>query len=225
MSLMSVANGISGNQWILYHGTSDSNFAPSFDYDNPNNDYGKGLYMTKGLQSAKEWAMSKYNDGTEGYAYEFALDTSGLRIYEFTSKQLLQWVAILLDNRRITCTPLQQTQINTFIKKYLPKDIYEYDIIVGYRADDSYHAYMESYVSGRISEELLEKAMKLNKLGIHYCIKSERAFALLEYNARYKASKADGELFNKKDAHARKQYLQLLRNDTGTTTFFGRIGV
>ena len=46
---------------------------------------------------------------------------------------------------------------------FLP-DISEYDVIIGYRADDSYFAFAQDFVAGVISMQKLAEAMRLGKL-------------------------------------------------------------
>ena len=55
-------------------------------------------------------------------------------------------------------------------------DITKYDMIVGYRADDSYFQYSRDFVANDLSIEILSKAMKLGKLGKQYVLISENSF-------------------------------------------------
>jgi len=43
----------------LYHGSQFVVDKPDFNFNNKNNDYGKGLYCTQDLELAKEWACQK----------------------------------------------------------------------------------------------------------------------------------------------------------------------
>jgi hypothetical protein len=55
-------------------------------------------------------------------------------------------------------------------------DISEYDVIIGYRADDSYFSYIREFLDNRMYIETLEQSMKLGDLGIQICIKSKKAY-------------------------------------------------
>ena len=66
--------------------------------------------------------------------------------------------------------------LNHFLPDYEP-----YDLIVGYRADDSYFAFANAFLNNTISLEQLRKAMKLGNLGEQVVLKSERAFAQLHF--------------------------------------------
>ena len=66
------------------------------------------------------------------------------------------------------------------IKNFLPK--YEdYDVIIGYRADDSYFSFIRSFLSNEISLKQLSYAMKLGKLGEQFVLKSKKAFDIIEF--------------------------------------------
>ncbi len=72
-------------------------------------------------------------------------------------------------------TPLSVHGAQYLIDNFLP-DYENYDLIVGYRADDSYFAYARMFVSNQISLAQLQRAMKLGKLGEQYVLKSQKAF-------------------------------------------------
>lgn len=72
-------NNVAKNNITLYHGTSDFNFKVNLKFNNPNNDYGSGLYLTDNLELAKEWSVSGVIDKTKGLVKEFKLDLEGLK--------------------------------------------------------------------------------------------------------------------------------------------------
>ena len=55
-------------------------------------------------------------------------------------------------------------------------DSTEYDIIKGYRADDSYFSFAQDFINGTISYRQLGNAMCLGKLGQQVVLKSKKAF-------------------------------------------------
>ena len=57
-----------------------------------------------------------------------------------------------------------------------------YDLIIGYRADDSYFDFAASFLNNGISVQQLANAMRLGKLGEQIVIKSKYAFSLLHYD-------------------------------------------
>ena len=85
-----------------------------------------------------------------------------------------------------------------------------YDIVRGYRADDSYFSFVRAFVSNTITLEQLSEAMALGKLGEQVMIRSREAFALLKYKNSIEAKAA--EFYSRKknrDAKARRDYQQI----------------
>ncbi|MFR2214178.1 MAG: DUF3990 domain-containing protein [Ruminococcus sp.] len=78
---------------------------------------------------------------------------------------ILNWLALLAANR----TYWQNGSIAEEGKKIPGRtfllDISEYDVIMGYRADDSYFSFAQDFVAGVISLQKLSEAMRLGKLG------------------------------------------------------------
>lgn len=162
---------------VLFHG-SQNIITPSFGGGKPYNDYGRGLYCTESLDLAKEWACA-YD--TDGFANRFTLNADGLSVLNLNGPEynILNWLAILLENRRFTIGAGFPQQAKEFIlSNYLP-DYSTYDIIKGYRADDSYFAYANDFINNTLSLADLEAAMKLGKLGEQIVLKTKKAFDAL----------------------------------------------
>ena len=47
----------------IYHGSSEIIEKPEFGYGKPYNDYGLGFYCTEQIDMAREWGVSKEEDG------------------------------------------------------------------------------------------------------------------------------------------------------------------
>ena len=92
-------------------------------------------------------------------------------------------------------------------------DISEYDIIIGYRADDSYFSFAKDFISGAISYRQLNNAMHLGKLGEQIVLKSPKAFEALRFiDAEYISA---DEWYVKKaarDDEARYAYFSIERS-------------
>ena len=207
-------NNVAKNNITLYHGTSDFNFKVNLKFNNPNNDYGSGLYLTDNLELAKEWSVSGVIDKTKGLVKEFKLDLEGLKILDLSKMDSLYWITILLNNRKID-------NLNKVIKKKIYNlsskyniDLDGYDVIKGYRADDSYYAYMKDFLFDSLYLDDLEKSITLGNLGIQYCIKSEEAFnRLIEVNSHY-AGKVDRDRYLSRDREARRRYNDIIKNQS-----------
>lgn len=164
----------------IYHGSEYIIDNPQFNKGSLRNDYGRGFYCTEHIELAKEWACSH---GTDGHANIYDLDLSGLNILELNQHpfNVLNWLAILADNR----TYWEKNSISEDAKNYLKEhfliDISPYDIIIGYRADDSYFTFAKNFVANTISLQQLKEAMLLGKLGDQVVLKSPRAFAQLHF--------------------------------------------
>ncbi len=191
---------------ILFHGSENIIQTPVFGKGALTNDYGRGFYCTESIELAKEWACSK---NTNGYANQYEFDMKNMSVLNLNDEKysILNWLAILTDNR----TYWQKSSISEQAKKYLADnfliDICNYDVIIGYRADDSYFSFAQDFVANTISLRQLDKAMRLGKLGEQVVLKSEKAFESLRYLDSFVADK--DEYFAKKtirDKEARKEY-------------------
>ena len=94
-----------------------------------------------------------------------------------------------------------------YLQKHFFVDISQYDVVTGYRADDSYFSFAQDFIRGVISLAQLEEAMHLGKLGEQIVLKSEKAFSQLEFIDSEEAEAE--EFFQKKvqrDREARKEY-------------------
>ena len=165
---------------ILYHGSEFLIEKPEFGKGARHNDYGRGFYCTENIELAREWACAKQKNG---YVNIYELDMEGLKVLNLNDSKyhILNWLAILADNR----TYWQNGSIAEEAKKYLKDnflpDISEYDVIIGYRADDSYFAFAQDFVAGVISMQKLAEAMRLGKLGEQIVLKSPKAFEQIKY--------------------------------------------
>lgn len=165
---------------LLYHGSTKVIEKPVLGLGNPKNDYGSGFYCTENQELAKEWASTEASDG---FANSYELDFNGLRILYLNKKpyHILNWLAILLRNRTFLLSQGLPTDARDYVfESFLPKYEY-YDVIVGYRADDSYFSFANAFLNNTISLEQLREAMYLGKLGEQVVIKSQKAFDALKY--------------------------------------------
>ena len=168
------------NSLIIYHGSNEIIKKPKFGYGNPKNDYGLGFYCTEDINLAKEWSVTDIKDG---YANKYELNMEGLKCLDLSESKynILHWITILLQNRIFTL----KNDITKVGRQYLIENFsinYEdYDIIKGYRADDSYFSYAESFLNNSISCQRLSEALKLGNLGEQIVIKSQKAFDRLKF--------------------------------------------
>ena len=168
------------NKTIVYHGSPKIVKMPAFGTGNPNNDYGLGFYCTESEELAKEWACSTDSDG---YANKYSFDLTGLNVLSLTNGDynILNWLFVLLENRRFRISGDIATQAKEYIFNNFRIDYRNYDVIRGYRADDAYFSFANAFLNNTISVSQLEKAMVLGKLGEQIVAVSEKAFNSLEF--------------------------------------------
>lgn len=205
---------------IIYHGSEKIIEVPVYGKGNTHNDYGRGFYCTENEELAKEWACSNNHDG---FANRYVLDMDGLRVLYLNSEDfiLLNWLAVLTKNR----TYWENSTISETAKQYLADnfmiDTSGYDVIIGYRADDSYFSFAQDFVAGAISYRQLGEAMRLGKLGEQVVLMSEKAFGRIEYISN---APAEAAVYYKRkkerDRIARLEYRQAKREQLSPDELF-----
>lgn len=164
----------------VFHGSPRIIEKPVFGVGNPQNDYGLGFYCTESVELAKEWACSVE---TDGFANQYTLDLADLSVLSLTSGEyhILNWLFVLLENRKFRIGGDIATQAKSYIFDHFAIDYKRYDIIKGYRADDSYFSFANAFLNNTISVAQLERAMVLGKLGEQIVLMSEKAFDSIEF--------------------------------------------
>ena len=173
---------------IVYHGSDHILEVPVFRGRKPQNDYGSGFYMTESLELAKEWACAK---NTDGFANRYELDLEDLQVLNLNGPEynILNWLAILLENRKFRIGGDVARQARAYIFENFGIDYKKYDIIKGYRADDSYFSFASAFLNNTISLYQLERAMVLGKLGEQVVAVSQKAFDAISFEKAIAAPK------------------------------------
>ena len=202
------------NLITLYHGSENIIAHPTFGVGKQNNDFGLGFYCTESNELAKEWAVSSLRDG---FSNRYTLDTEHLNILNLNSPDytILNWIAVLVEHRLFSI----KTPVARRAKQYLIENfginVNAYDLITGYRADDSYFDYAEAFLNNGISVEQLARAMCLGKLGEQIVIKSKFAFSRLHYEGFDLAEKSLYYVLRKaRNDEANRLYLGMLEEET-----------
>ena len=197
----------------IYHGSEQIVEVPTFGLGRKNNDFGLGFYCTESEELAKEWAVSSIRSG---FSNRYTLDTEFLNILNLNSPDytILNWIAVLVEHRLFSI----KTPVARRAKRYLIDNfgvyVNAFDLITGYRADDSYFDYAESFLNNGISVEQLARAMRLGKLGEQIVIKSKFAFSLLKYEGFDIAEKEKYYVLRKaRDDEANQTYLEMLEEE------------
>ena len=199
---------------IILHGTDHIIETPDINIGNEHNDYGRGFYCTRSEEMAKEWA-GKQN--TDGFANRYELNTDGLKILNLTDGQhtVLNWIAILLKYRTFKLSSEIAIDAREYIIEHYSVNIADFDVVVGYRADDSYFQYAESFVSNGLPLRSLNKALKLGKLGEQTVLVSQKAFDQIKFIDAAPVSKDEYyPKFIDRDSSARKAFKQEIKKST-----------
>ncbi len=198
----------------VYHGSEQIVDFPEFGKGKKNNDFGFGFYCTKSDELAKEWAVSSLHNG---FSNRYSLDTEFLKILNLNSPEytILNWIAVLVEHRLFSI----KTPVANRAKRYLidnfSVNVNAYDIITGYRADDSYFDYARAFINNGISVEQLSLAMKLGKLGEQIVIKSPFAFSKLKFEGFDVAEKDEYYVRRKaRDDKANRLYYEILEEES-----------
>ena len=175
----------------LYHGSESVIEQPEYGAGNPHNDYGLGFYCTESEELAKEWACSLERDG---FANKYELDMTDLSVLNLTdgNYHILNWLSVLLENRTFRIREAVAAQAKEYILNNFSVDYQTYDVIRGYRADDSYFSFANAFLNNTISLAQLEKAMLLGKLGEQIVPRSRKAFARLVFQG---VRAVEGEIY------------------------------
>lgn len=164
----------------LYHGSRNIIDLPKYGFGKASNDYGKGFYCTENLDLACEWAVEKDIDG---YANSYDIDVEQLDILDLNSEEygILEWMAVLHTHRDLDIQFPIQAAAREYIISNFYVDVNDYDVVKGYRADDSFFSFARAFLSNTISYWQLEKALHLGDLGEQIVLKSQKAFGCIEF--------------------------------------------
>ena len=198
----------------IYHGSKQIVEVPVFGEGRKNNDYGLGFYCTESNALAKEWAVSSLRDG---FSNRYTLETEYLKVLNLNSPDftILNWMAVLVEHRLFSI----KTPVARRAKRYLIENfginVNAYDLITGYRADDSYFDFAEAFLNNAITVEQLSRAMRLGKLGEQIVIKSKFAFSKIRFEGFEVAEKETFYVLRKaRDDAASQMYLDIQEEES-----------
>lgn len=212
----------------IYHGSKEIVPAPVFGKGRADDDYGAGFYCTENIELAKEWVAV---DDKGGFLNCYEVDETEMLRFDLilseeqdSSVQILQWLAVLLDNRNIRLgSPVERRGKEYILTHFLP-DLSDADYLIGYRADDSYFSFARAFLSNTITLGQLSRAMFFGELGLQYVIKSRRMFERIHF---LEAIPVNGKLYYPKrrsrDLAARERYRKMLEQESEDGFYLNQI--
>ena len=208
----------------LYHGSTLIIQRPVYGKGNPENDYGLGFYCTREQELAKEWACAEEDDG---FANRYQLETDGLSCLHLNGEgyHILNWLAILLENRRFDLSSPVAVRARQYILDTFLPDYKGFDLIEGYRADDSYFSFSRAFLANGITLKQLRRAMCLGKLGEQVVLRTPAAFDAISF---VEAVPVDASIYHirrlSRDRNAREDYRKMLtETSAGKETYVSTI--
>jgi hypothetical protein len=162
----------------IYHGSNKIIKNPIFGEGRKNNDFGLGFYCTESELLAKEWAVSSLENG---FSNCYTINIEYMKVLNLNTSEysILNWIAILVQHRLFSLKTPVARRARQYLIDNFSINVNSYDIIIGYRADDSYFDFAEAFLNNQITVSHLALAMTLGKLGEQIVIKSQYAFSSL----------------------------------------------
>ena len=148
---------------LVYHGSDHIIQTPVYLGGRDDNDYGNGFYTTEYEDCAKSWAVLN-GDPSHSIVNKYELALDGLNVLNLADFGVLAWIAEVVSNRG---TSQEATEIlgKRLVEMY-KVDTSLYDIIKGYRADDSYTQVIEAFLLNQINIVEVERLFYKGSLGI-----------------------------------------------------------
>lgn len=198
----------------LYHGSEQLIEEPTFGKGKLNNDFGLGFYCAESEDLAKEWAVSSLRNG---FANRYTLGTEYLNVLNLNSPDftILNWIAVLVEHRLFSIKTPVARRAKRYLVENFSVNVNAFDVITGYRADDSYFDYAESFLNNGITVEQLARAMRLGKLGEQIVLKSRFAFSKLHYEGFEVADRETYFCLRKaRNDEANRIYMEMLEEES-----------
>lgn len=169
----------------VFHGSDHMIKAPQYLGGKSDNDYGNGFYTTEYEERARSWAVLNGNP-EKCIVNVYVLDIDALKILDLNEHGILAWIAEVAANRG---TNQEAAGIvgERLVELYRPASE-GFDIIKGYRADDSYTQVIEAFLLNQINIFEVERLFYKGSLGNQIFLKSERSFQNIKWLDAYQVT-------------------------------------
>ena len=134
----------------------------------------------------------------------------GLDILDLNAKpyNILNWLCVLVEHRIFDIPHNRRSNFGYLLDNF-HVDITPYDLIRGYRADDSYFSMAKAFIRNDITLDQLKKGMFPGEPGIQWCLKSEKAFSNITFIS---AEKVPLEIYRQKKVNRDTRARETFRN-------------
>lgn len=190
---------------IVYHGSDHIVKEPRYLGGKSDNDYGNGFYTTEYEDRAKSWATLNGTPETS-IVNVYELDIEELNVLDLNEYGVLAWIAEVIGNRG-TSQEAARIVGERLVQLYR-KDTASYDIIKGYRADDSYTQVVEAFLMNQINIQEVERLFYKGALGNQIFLKSQKAFEKIRWIKSYEVSLCEED--RNADIYARREVNKFL---------------
>lgn len=189
----------------VFHGSDHIIKVPRYLGGKEDNDYGNGFYTTEYEDRARSWAVLNGN-AEKAIVNVYQLKIEDLYVLDLNEQGVLAWIAEVVSHRG---TNQEAASIvgNRLVEKYCSKDD-NYDVIKGYRADDSYTQVVEAFLMNQINIQEVERLFYKGSLGNQIFLKSKKAFEHIKWVESYTAEYQ--EEYKKDDMYARREVNKFL---------------
>lgn len=194
---------------VIYHGSDKIVKKPSLEKGKKHNDFGQGFYCTKIIERGKEWAC---RDSIFGYLNKYELDINGLKILDLTKLECssLVWITLLIKYRTFEKNG-EMVEIFNRLEEIFGINLDDYDVVIGYRADDSYFSFARRFLNNSLPIQSLNYVLRLGTLGLQIVLKSEKAFKHIKYVSCEYVEEKYHDLFVERDHEAKTKFIEYIK--------------
>ena len=177
---------------IVYHGSDHEVKKPIYGEGSNDSDYGKGFYTTQDKDKAYSWAVL-HGQHKKAICNKYEIDESNLNVLKLDNYGVLAWIAEIVANRG---TKYEETQsIGQAVVDMYKIDTSNADIIIGYRADDSYNEIVEAFLKNQLSIDEVERLF----------FKSSKSYEQIKYIGSEKVPMNLTETYKEEDAFIKRE--------------------
>lgn len=177
------------------------------------------LYLASSETVAKElYCSHSVFTPANTYLYKLGLDIQPLNILDFTTLSIEYWLSFLFQHKSIDrLTPLVKTRLTRFKTKFNIPDMQSYDLIKGYRLDNSNYKIAVDFLNVATTKATVQALLDTSET--LYMLQSQITFNCLSILDRTKIQLDTNfyQSYVKKDIELRRKYKEYQEQETETS--------